>query len=644
MEEWKKVEVDTFKLCCEKLKFDEFLRTDDFDSRLPNAAPVVGNKRLDLHVAAENCFSIDDLLKNTDFKLPDESLSEDEIRSICGFFFDQQMLRLDGVHPYTTVLTCVYIQKNYEIKNKILKILFEIFSFVTLKIEKYANNVGGFKNSFWSYDNEPEKYINVYKIEEIKKELKGMKLPNDISSLVDFELDLANLLDDPINNKMRDKYNIPVLSEPIGFSPFLHYRHLKFTFPPLVKKVEHKEMIKKLDALLHDIKEIKEKIYAPNIRRLAADKKEQQAISQMISSIYSWNERSEHLSIARFIAFDVIIGHSNDNVFFGKLSNSDLLEADLEPYGLIAPLKKSKNYSDLVCFFGSTIYPICKDLILPLPFMHSQLVSTDINVWRNFQSNAFTVFSMTCSEKTRTKCASPDHQQIEKNSFPLWSISIATKILYITYRSGFYCGLYGPNDYHIVWSMLDFSCSYEFSALDQLRTVRAIAVLNRRKAKKNAPLKGNEIEKEKEQKSQETRFMSIQASVFSGLAYLYKLLKNENAIEGVNGMFLNESKLYEERSRPATQVLHLSVYKYQEFLEDLNVAQETLKKRAIENMEKAKKMVSELIKEGYEKEECNEILKTIITASIIASSFSPGKKVAVKLGPFYPTFEFVKSK
>lgn len=96
--------------------------------------------------------NIDDYISKGNY-LPDEHITNDEIRQIQGKFIDIMISRFNGHNLFQTILTCIYVHKNYSIRNDLLRTV--IYSFLNLiyTIENFVDKYKIASSSTWAYDN-----------------------------------------------------------------------------------------------------------------------------------------------------------------------------------------------------------------------------------------------------------------------------------------------------------------------------------------------------------------------------------------------------------------------------------------------------------------------------------------------------------
>ena len=111
------------------MQFDEIITNDEFDSEKAMRSNTVGSPRADSHTISNGIHNIDDYISKGNY-LPDEHITNDEIRQIQGKFIDIMISRFNGHNLFQTILTCIYVHKNYSIRNDLLRTV--IYSFLNL--------------------------------------------------------------------------------------------------------------------------------------------------------------------------------------------------------------------------------------------------------------------------------------------------------------------------------------------------------------------------------------------------------------------------------------------------------------------------------------------------------------------------------
>lgn len=621
--EWKEIDKESLAEAAYDLKEDEFIYSASFDTSSANKALDISSPKLDYFLQSDKLFNLKDILAN--HEIIDEKADIETIRQICGHFFDNEMDWLCGFSPLFNILSSIYIHKEYEIKNPILRYMFMCFSYTVTLISQHLNEQQ-MKIKWWNYCNITD-YINTHSIEDIENEKKNLDLPPDLDSLSNFQLDLVKVILNPTKSHMRENYDICTKSSPIGFFKTIMYHDKSLTSTPIKHELKsHQEYIQMMNDLINDIKYIQTS-FVPK------------SLFDSISYIFNWNQMSDHISITRLFALEFLVGNSGDNMFFGNKSDIKYLEEEIKPLGIFQAIKRHPKFNNLVDTFGLSVYSIFRALILPIPEMNKELGEKVILIWSQFQNEGYQQFTESLKAKDFPNCANSEHQSCLRFSFPLWTISIATSLATKYYQSGFMCGIFSPRDYHIVWSMFDFAYANMFSALDQLRIVRAAVNISQHRNKKAGAIKGNEIESKKGEQSLDNKLSQILATAYSGITYLWAYLLNSGAISAVPP-FENQYEIYNARVNPCRAIAHISIKEFDDFL--IEISRQDLLELSRLALNEAKRLLSALkipTQSGFDTES-KALLRSIISASLVAAGFKPGQHVIVSFEyhNIYPIF------
>ena len=644
-QDWKELDLSLFSECSHQLKFDEFIQNEDFNSKSAMNSLEVAMKKLDSHLHAEGEYSLDDLVKSGHVIL-DEDATVDDVIAICSKFLTIQSLRIDGYHFLLTIMTSVYINKNYQIKNPLLKFMFKAFSVAVCAVESFANtNKIGI--SCWAHFRNFEKYIDTsYSIDEVKKELMEYNdLPKALRDIANFELQFASFLmrcESSTTNKndknLLLKADLPEVPEfpsnlsESGIAKYLYYRDyspLNPTPKPLSASAEqaHQTFVK----LFQEVQEAKQ-----SFSEMVFD------LEKTIKKIVEWNESGPKISLARFIAYSYCCISYIDKQEFKKK-----IQIEFNNIHLPVNFFMYKEYNDFEDLLYDSYICIIQNLFLPIPAAHSFLLTTGSVYWSYIQRKGLEIYEASVPVSLLPKCASDDFKQIVSLCFPLWSTQIASLLLEIYVRWGFLSEIYSPKDYHIGWYLFEVAYRTLNISFLQRKVLDAIYKVHKSKKKKAGIIHTNEIKKNllSQKNSPEQTLTDAKSELFSAYFYSYKLFKKLNSIKANCGPFFNEKGVFETRQSIAAAMFHLSLKTYNEFKEsmeynpfDINSA----KKEVLNHFSKAKEHMSQYIKMTQKKDkESTEIMRSIIMNSVFFNKFKEGDRVDIvfKNHFLYPLFE-----
>ena len=612
-ENWKDLDKSLFTDCCQQMEFDEFIYSKYFSSCFASFSPQIGNRFCDDFFAYHPELFISDALNSENIPIPNKNITTEEIIKISGYFLDQQIQRFNGESLFTTVLTSIYIQKSFKIENDMLNFIFKVFSYVTTEIEKYFASTNYYKYlDFFELNNNIEHFVNIYDKDLIIDEYNKYEsmLPEEIRSLLDFELDLVELLNKPQDIfSLKDSYDLPKISECIGFSKYSHRKNA----------CSHTQTLHLIHKFIKDINHI-QKLYR------FIDQDDGNEIMQIIEYIVKWNENDQqHLLLARYIF------HS----FLSVTINEDLFERDIDFYGFTNIFQQSECYRTTKISFISAFKEIFSMLTLPLPLYQKNFKKYGFEILNSFHESMYSYYNKATVNKISIKCQLSDHKEILDSRLSLWTISHSMQLMYFTLRNDFFSNLYGISDFPIVYHLLDFVCTNCASALDQLRVVKSFFSLYKPKTL----IQAIEIEKKMPEESKLLKFFYIESHIFYALKYVFAFFKLKGALQGNEN--INEEKLYMKRVLPS--VSQITIPNYYEYKISLSYGPDMLRTIIISTFNEAKRKVFSFIKENNQCQEINAIMRTIVSASICIAGFKDGStvKVSFPLHPLYPYFEFV---
>lgn len=559
--------------------------------------------------------------------------SVESIASIITLLLNIQIDFMNGRDSLQTLLDFIDIIQPCISINPILDFVIKCILNCVLSINKYIiSQVNQLPVQWYAFDEEKLSSYFV-DIEKLNEQLKHMKLSSNIENIVWFELDLINFLNNVQNQKFRTNFDDMQPEK----SPCC--MHLLALYNSSIKFTNEKEIYAILNKFLIDINYIQN--LATNV-----------SIASLFHNLYQWNENSDHLALIRIIARDIVIGNSDESIcLFGKMEPNKFIENDLKPLGLSKHFCSLEEFEDVSFIFISFMIPVITALVSPLDLLNDSISNQCISNLHNFQEIAYHFYEDSVPSNMRPKCASQAHQRVIEQAFVLWNLSISTELFYISCRSSFICSAFKNEELYIAYYLMKVVLAYEFSAQDQLRIISAVEICankqksNKKKSKgKPELIRGNDVEQNKKEQSQETKLSNILASYFSGLVDLFKYLMNEKAIDDISPENYNEEELFMKITSPIQNILHVCEPSYEEFTKSLELPQDALKDRAAGIFLETKNSISELIKKGFESSLADPILQSIVSANIILMGYTQGMKVKIlpQKSFLYPIFEFTE--
>lgn len=639
-DDFKEIDLNCFVKCAQEMKYDEFIFSDIFNSKNAMLSYEIGGPRLDAHLMAQGHFSVNDIQQNTE--ILDENLTIDQIAGICGKFVDLQFSRLNGYCVLTNVLTSIYIQKNYQVKNPILNPLFRLFSHVCLKVEKFTFDLR-FNASFWTYNSKYNDFFVEEDETKLKEELSKLDLPPSIKSLVDFEFDLSHYLDDPLNNKLNPEFDVPHETNEIGIDKFLHYRDSSPTNPPPDQQIlEHEKSIEQLHQLVNELNEL------PNLFP------GETCFSSLIKAIANWNELGNHIAFSRFALLYRIIPKTNVDKIFHTITPGQYIKNELKPYFVNAKFFSNSSFSTFEDVFKTVFVALVQHLVTPIPTSHAFLSDEGARYWQYVQTQGFELHQSAVKDSDIPKCVSKEHQRAASMVFPFWSTQIASQLLILNHRWGYRSEVYTLRDLHI--SLYSAHVAAKMASLSYSQTRVAAGVYRvKDSTKKN---QGNlwhrkeaAVNKMIPEKSVDEIYANMIEELLSGCFKIVRILKNWKCIPNLKeGAYFNEKEVFANRMLSYSRILHFNNQPYEEFEREMSLEifsnhNKLIISDASKPFQSAKEyfvQYTKLIKEKTTED--MQIFKCIVTNSIFLTKLTPESKVNVsyKNHFMFPTFEFIQ--
>lgn len=634
------IDLNTFSKCAEEMKYDEFIYSELFNTRNAMYSFEMGGPRLDAHLMAEGHLSIEEIQKNTE--VLDENLTMDQISGICGKFVDLQLSRLNGYCVLTNVLTSIYIQRNYQVKNPILNLLFRLFSHVCFKVEKFSFD-RRFNASFWAYEPKYENFFAKEDEEKLRDEFSKQTLPPSIQALVDFEFDLSHFLDDPLNNKLNPQFDVPHESNEIGIDKFIHYRDSSPTNPPPDQQIlDHEQSVKLLHQLVEEINEIST-LFPGEV-----------CISKLIKSIADWNESRNHIAFSRFVLLNRIIPTLPDTKYFNAITMEQYLKNDLKPYFINPKFFAHANFASFLESFKTIFNSLIQHLVIPIPTAHAFFSDEGAKYWQYVQTQGFELHQEAVKDTDIPRCVSKEHQRAASMVFPFWSTQLASQMLLLSHRWGYYTEVYTLRDFHIDLYCSHISAKMASLSYNQTRIATGVYRVKDSSKKNQGNLwhrKETAVLKMIPEKSADEIYSDMLSELFEGLFKIARMLKNWNCIPNLKyGQFYNEKYVFENRMLAYSRTLHFSNQTYDEFKKEMSLeifANRTkiIISDATKSLQNAKELLTQYVKMTKEKNnEINQILRCIVSNSIFLTKLTPESKVNVsyKNHFMYPIFQFAQ--
>lgn len=649
--DWKTLDIQIFTDCASQMQFDEIIANNEFDSEKAMRSNTVGSPRADSHTIAKGIHSIDDYISEGNY-LPDENITNDEIRQIQGKLIDIMISRFNGHNLFQTVLTCVYVHKKYSIQNGLLRTV--IFSFVNLiyTIESFVDKYRIAPSSMWAYDNgigvsylhEKSSFEPVSLRRDLEDFLKKDESISDIVDLSVFMLDLSEyFLDFQHKEIPKIPEKIPKESAAFGFSDVLHNRQLSTSIPPtLVQIKSHEKSLQQFAEMLDIINEFK------NIPKPSS-------VLDLISFVYDWNVKNcKAIIIARILLGAILFPDPNEESFsiYGWPSFNELLISDFNRYHVTDSIYKA----DKIITVKATVYEFVtftiRSFLMPFCHVQSSMEKRIIKYWNMVSLFLINSLIKTAKFMSFPKTDSESMNRIVENPMIDYSLRISLEILNIYLKMGFKCDIYNVLDYEQIF--LFFSVIHK-SLKDYYYDIRVVSKVyeafnfqnkspnNRKKVISNA----NVIKRMGDESNEEIAEL-ILCEYFEYCVYYMQFILKTNSIKIYSNEFYNPKQVFENRRFPLTGIDSLKFIEFDnyQFLYDpknynINQIQTQIKRKAND----AKELIKKLNSRQNPPEWIKDILKRIVTSSLMLMQWKEGDTFSISLdNDCIPSFQLVKAK
>lgn len=626
MSDWKELDLTLFNDCAGQMGYSDYLFTEDFETKRAMNSLEVGRIKLDSHMHQKGQYTVDEYLANV--AVPDENITSEEIIAICSRFADFQANRFEGYNILTNVLTCVYLQKGFEIKNPVLKFVFKCFNHCIHSVEKFVNTIGLFNIPSWLISLKYDEYFNEdCTDDELQEEYKNISLPEEIKSLIEFEMKFAKFIQDPFHNEIEFDVTIPDKITNVGFAPYLHYRDLSPSNPvPKPSNPDHAATQGIFSKLIDECKDVKQQITECKL-------------DEVLVKLAMWNESSEHVALSRFVALSMVLPlDSNDMTFFG-IPFKTYLRNDLIAFNIPTMFFDYKEFPEFADTTYKSLTFICRFFIMPTPTAHSRLILNGAQYWGYIQTQGFEIYRTAVPAKHVPKCQNLDHSRAASMLFPLWSTQIGSIILYYIYRWGFKNGVYSERDLGIELHLLELATKTETLALLQHRIAEAVFKSKTQKKKAVHLVKVQDVNKYQQSASAKEVFNEILSEYYSACFQTWRLITFWKNIDVKYGPYFSEEPLYNLRKQPANSMMHFQVLEYNEYSKIFNNEKdiEFIKKSTTIRFTNARSLLAKYLKmDGAIKSPENSLLmRSIVSNSIFISKLTQESKAKVDFQTHY---------
>ena len=624
-----------FESCRSALKSDEII-SKNLDVKATMSGLDVGNPRIDCHVIAKGLFTIDDVLK-AGIPVPDEGITDDEIRSVVGHLFDCQVARLDGHSFFQTVLACVYLNREYEIKNPKLRTLVHGFVPVLRFMEEYGRKI---ENPDWKLEKRepmenllPE--VDAGKIRAELDELEKDEGIRDVVRFVRFELDLEEYLRGFLDGHAPVEFvEPPKVAAKIGFVPEIHFRDLVYhTPPPAVEIRPHEESVKVFAQFLEDLKGIRAFPEFVDLRKFFSD-----------AFDWGWTHQSALLFTRLMIVDTVFKDRDTVPSILGK-KFADLLRADMRRFHVEESIFETEPFKMLEeriywvffkCFYAFACVPSSGQIAIGDTIMRSWgLDMRHLCLYETEATKKMTIPKVTFNDWTR----------LLKSPFSLWTLYLSADLVQRYIKLGIRNEIYNQLDYPFIFITLCEVYNCIKGAMERQRTVDGIYAVDSKKKKskggKVLALRDADVNKAIKPPSADELTIMALSEYMTGCFHYVRLLDKMGAMKLKPPLFYNAKAVYNSRIESLHHIQSVPTLDYSKFEAIYNTDNSTadqLKATVLSHFNAAKahlKSAQAIESSPYRV----SIVRSIVLNSLVMDQWKPGSTVTISFDSDFPTFK-----
>jgi hypothetical protein len=629
------VSTDLFRECSELLQFDEILSAG-IDTKASMTALDLGNPRIDSHLIAGGIFDISDL---SSAFLPDESITGDEMRQIVGFLFDCQVARLGGFSLLQNVLTCVYLQHNFVVKNAVLRTLLYAFVPAQVEIEAFGRRAGNMFQPGWKIEHtDSVSFLPAVDIDDVERELLRLRVVEsglrDLVEFALFQIRFARYLlagEGPL-----DFVAPPPVAAPIGFVPEIHYRHLPIHTPPPRQYIPaHDEAQRVFEGFLADLAGIAS---FPRVR----------SIRELVRRSYEWSQAHvDALNFTRMWFLNHIFPRGDTPVIydepFGDWFRRDLLDRHCPSLSF-----EHEKFNSITEQMFSLAQQTVRACVVPSMQGHRTFCDQICRVWGYIQQTFVHYRLELVRANVLPNMSFEEHATILQNPFTIWSVLPAADITRYVFELGIASGIYGERDWPFLFAALGeaYSAIAQFSQKTRiLDAIYAASAKNKpnRKSGRVLPLRDADVGKALAPETPEELDAAGLSDHLFGCFHIVRFCRKVGAAAPLSEMlFYNEKDVYEERIRAVSTLLQVGVWKYDQFATAFqyeNHSADELKDIASNRLKKAKAELVKAVQAGKTPAR-EKMLRAVVVTSLTLAQWKPGQTMDITWENGIPRFSF----
>lgn len=655
---WEQVPISQFQNCCDSLQYNEMICIPNFVTKESLYSSVIGTQRLDIHIAANGIYTLDDFLKAN--SVPDENATIDQICEICGQIFNYQMLRFDGYNILSTLYTSVYMHPNYQIKNKLLLSIVNSFRILSNTIEDITFSNRVFVPRAWSY-NERYRFPTI-DLEQTKKDLINFKNDSKYQS----EAELQNVLDYALFNLNFSQFLSKLYQSVEDAKPFFHIFsnppvppsksslianswNISSTFypgsssPPRVAPLDHEKAIQMFKSFCQDVSTILSDSFI-----IPSD------LIELYDFLTDWSlEHQKCVFLTRFILRGLLIGDSSCKLL-NNIPFIEYLSKFCRIRQIPVEILNSNIINDNQSVLQSIVFQLIDYSIHPVSSAYSLLYNNGCEYFKIIISLFFEA-----QKKTNVQNLTPKTSDFKQLNTIIQSpvTTMATDFIFRIIRNiinlGIACNIFNPRDYFTLFFIQRNSYINLETIYEKQRILEAAARVQSREDlqhKKHVKIIGaNEVSKEISINWPDYSLASIpKIHMIIGIKNLYtvfmrimRLAQIRKACPLENRMYENPKQRYNKQYGNFSTLMMQVLPPFEEINSFSSAGNETQILQTAQNeIQEAKKFLMMCKgKPGCEK--AVAALKASMISSITISKWKPGDKLEIEFLSEFPTFRLV---
>lgn len=639
--DWNLLDKEIFDKCVKQMTYQDFLVTETFDAKKSMNALVVGSERLDAHVIQGYIHDISDAAKSGAY-LPDENITNEEMKKILGYLFDCQVARFAGNSLFQTILTCIYIHKDYIINNVFFLNLIKAVTASIVAVENFAAIHFPYDSPIWSFIEDSLDYFKEFNYDDVLEyfnKIKGSEeYDQELVNFALYELQFANYINNYLTVPPPMDFSILDKSEPIGFFAMLHYRDLPTHTPPGTMIIpEHTQSIKIFTDMMSLIKSFETYAHPKTTRDLICD-------------FTNWGlKNKDSIALPRIILFATIFPNGPDKLIFSQPIQDFLIEEFLLLHipKQFFDTPKSPTYRDHLFsdHIYSFVYKMLRSALMPPSIAYSTLSTTLCKSWAMIQRYSYGLQTENLKSSMFPRTNNENYTEIISNPMSLWGLYAAAEIARLYFEIGIDTDIYNVNDYAGVFIGLNSVYKTLTICKQKQDLINACFKLNSRQKKKHTVLKMQDIKREFQIENPEELELVALADFMEGNFHMMRFCDKTQSMKFKRGVYYKAERTYKSRISSLLELHSVLIMPPENFsiLYNFdNISSNKLKADAIRKWNDSKESISKTVSMRGEKTPVVQtLLRCIVMSSIALSKWKEGDQLKISFNRSFPTFSLV---